>query len=138
MTETTRHLAHPDDAAQAAFLAQPVDLDGQAQAALADVDDRPKFDPVDTLTIAELSAGSRELKADVIAVVTSDDHPLKSDALAVVAWLHARRHDRTTKPDALLREFRAMTYTELVQHLNALGDVDGANDPESPTAPGPA
>lgn len=76
-------------------------------------------DPVAELTIAELDAGSRLLKADMMTAV-STDHPARSAALAVTAWLLARRTDRA----AQLNTYRAMTLSELTTQLGLDDDVD--------------
>lgn len=94
----------------------------------------PKFDPLDALTIAELDAGSRLLKASLVAAVAQQT-PDYERALAVVGYLHARRDDRTTKPDELLRRFTAMRFSELSEHLQALAPAED-DDGSDPTGPG--
>lgn len=81
-------------------------------------EDADTFDPLDALTIAELDAGSRLLKASVVAAVAEKSADYEK-ALAVVAYLHARRTDRTTPPPQLLAHYTAMRYSELSEALAA-------------------
>lgn len=91
-------------------------------------DDAQAFDPLDALTIAELDAGSRLLKASVVAAVAEKSADYEK-ALAVVAYLHARRTDRTTPPPQLLAHYTAMRYSELSEALAAFAP------PADPTTP---
>lgn len=110
----------------AAMLERAGDLEADAG------DEAEPFDPLDALTIGELDAGSRLLKASLVAAV-ADKTPDYEKALAVVAYLHARRTDRSTPPNELLRRYTAMRYSELTDALLAFAPVA---EPD-PTAPGP-
>jgi hypothetical protein len=77
-------------------------------------------DPSRELTIAELDAGCRLIKADMLTALTTDS-PNRVAALAVSAWLLARRTDRS----AQLNTYRGMTITQLRAEL---GDVDDPSD----------
>lgn len=82
-------------------------------------------DPLDRLTIAELDAGSRILKADMIVAITAKTME-RAAALAILAWLLAKRVD----PHAQLTTYRAMTINELVA---TLGITEApAPDPNAP------
>lgn len=104
-------------------------LRGQLDAGQDQGDDEPEgFDPLDALTIGELDAGSRLLKASVVAAVAEKSADYEK-ALAVVAYLHARRTDRTTPPAELLRRYTAMRYSELSEALAAFAPTA---DPTTP------
>lgn len=112
MTTTTDHAA--------------VTADQAALDALAELDDeRPAFDPLAALTIDELSAGSRQLKASLVAAVSQHSEDYER-ALAVTLWLHQRRAD----PAAQLGPLFRLTFVQLQQQLSALGEAEG------PTTPG--
>lgn len=75
--------------------------------------DRWGQDPAELLTIDELDRGSQTVQVDLlVAVNVAHAHPKRSAALAVVAWLLARRQD----PKVQLSPFRALT-------VNQLGDL---------------
>lgn len=95
------------------------------------------WDALDELTIAELDAGSRLLKTSLIRAVAENTADYER-GLAIVAYLHERRHDRTTKPDELLKRFTAMRYSQLAEHLASLKPLRPANGEPDPTDPGPA
>lgn len=80
-------------------------------------------DPVDELTIAELDNGSRLIKTDMLTAVSTDS-PARPAALAVTAWLLARRTERS----AQLNTYRAMTVPQLMDDLG-LGDDDDVDEP---------
>lgn len=80
-------------------------------------------DPLAQLTITEVDSGSRLLKADLVTAITRGTVD-RSKALAIVAFLHARRAD----PAAKLQPFVEMTYAELGDHLNELGGGDQDDD----------
>ncbi len=93
-------------------------------------------DPLDALTIAEIDAGSRLLRADLVGAITNGT-ALRWPALAVTAYLHARRTD----PAAQLATYRAMTAAELTAELGmSAGDDedeteltgDGTGEPLPP------
>jgi len=106
-------------------LADPVDDDpGPDQAA--------PFDPMAKLTLAELDSGSRLLRASIVAAISTQNEHYER-ALPIVVWLWARRSD----PTAALRSYTAMTWAELHEALAELSPKE-ADDPDSPTAPGPA
>lgn len=100
---------------------EPDQLDDEA-------DPAPPYDPLAALTINELDAGSRLLKASLMASVM-ERTALYEKALAVVVWLHARRADRSAQLTPIL----ALTFYELNARLGALGP-----DEASPTPPAPA
>lgn len=100
-------------------------------------DDAEDWDALDELTIAELDAGSRLLKTSLIRAVAENTADYER-GLAIVAYLHARRRDRTTKPDELLKRFTGMRYSELAQHLAGLKPPRTEDGEPDPTAPGPA
>lgn len=107
----------------------PENVDGEAPTA---------FDPLDALTIAELDAGSRLLKASIVKAVT-EGTPEYERAFAILAYLHERRVDRETKPDELLRRFTSMSFREAAEHLQTYGPGAAEDaDRENPTGPGPA
>lgn len=83
----------------------------------------PQHDPLDALTIAEIDAGSRLLRADLVGAVTQGTAQ-RWPALAVVAYLHARRGD----PSAQLTQFRAMTPPELLGELGMTTPAPVADD----------
>jgi hypothetical protein len=94
--------------------------------------DAPSFDPLAALTMAELDMGSRQLRASLVASITGRTADYER-ALAVTAWLHARRADTTAK----LAPYMRMTFTELSDALAAFApEVDG--EAAGPTPPGPA
>lgn len=80
-------------------------------------------DPIDELTIAELDAGSRLLKGDMMTAVSTDS-PNRAAAMAVTAWLLARRTDRAVQ----LNTYRAMTLSELLTQLGIGEDDDQVDD----------
>lgn len=84
-------------------------------------DERPKVDPLDVLTIAELDAGSRQLGASLVAQVSQRGDRYER-ALAVVLWLHRRRTDRSTNPDELLRQLTKLTFVQLSEQLQQLAE----------------
>lgn len=86
-----------------------------------DPDERPKVDPLDVLTIAELDAGSRQLGASLVAQVSQRGDRYER-ALAVVLWLHRRRTDRSTNPDELLRQLTKLTFVQLSEQLQELAE----------------
>lgn len=92
------------------------------------------WDAIDALTLAELDSGSRLLKTSIIRAVAEKTEDYER-GLAIVAYLHARRTDRETKPDELLRRFTGMRYSEVADHLASLAPDA---DPAGPTAPGHA
>lgn len=109
--------------------------DDQQLAALVTADDQGEdqgeaapFDPLDALTIAELDAGSRLLKASVVAAIAEKNEHYEK-ALAVVAYLHARRSDRTTAPAELLAGYTRLSYSELSEALASFAP------PPDPTTP---
>lgn len=65
-------------------------------------------DPLAKLTVAELDAGSRLIRGDILAAI-SEQTEKRWQSLAVVAYLLARRTD----PAADVATFRAMTANEL-------------------------
>lgn len=102
--------------------APPADQEVDAQGA-----DTPEREPVDllsVLTIDELNDGSRLLKASLIMAVTEQTQHYER-ALAVLAYLHARRAD----PGAKLAPFMALTFTQLGDRLGAFAESYGAADP---------
>jgi hypothetical protein len=89
-------------------------------------------DPMATLTVAELDAGSRLLKTDLVtAVAHSTQH--KWQALAITAWLLAKRSDPYVKLDT----FRAMHPKELSDALG-YGQPDDEPTDEPVDEPAPA
>lgn len=78
-------------------------------------------DPLDELTISEIDMGSRLLRADLVGAVT-EGTAQRWPALAIVAYLHARRRD----PAAELATYRAMTAKELTDELGLVNDPDDA------------
>ena len=67
-------------------------------------------DPVDTLTIPELRIGNAKLRADIVNAITRPTED-RWDALALVAWLHAKRLD----PAARLETFTRLTVEQIAQ-----------------------
>lgn len=97
----------------------------------------PNVDLLDLLTLAEIDAGSRELGTSLVAQLSTKGERWEQ-ALAVVAWLHKRRTDRSTDPKQLLRQLRELRWTELQAELQRLADSyapDGGDD--DPLARGP-
>lgn len=99
----------------------------------------PGADPMARLLIAELDDGSRRLGTDLVHAVTSPGHPRRWAALALVAWLLARRDDPGAKPDAYDR----LTPAELSAVLGLDGPAPVAHDTvdaelaADPTGPAP-
>ena len=98
----------------------------------------PPADPMAVLTISELDDGSRRLGTDLVHAVTTPGHSRRWAALALVAWLRARRDDPGVKPDA----FDRLTPNELQTVLGLDGPGPAAHDSvdaelaADPTAPG--
>jgi hypothetical protein len=67
-------------------------------------------DPVDTLTIPELRVGNAKLRADIVHAITRPTED-RWDALALVAWLHAKRVD----PRARLETFTKLTVEQIAK-----------------------
>lgn len=86
--------------------------------------EQDEYDPVAALTINELNDGNRQLKASVMAAVTSRNEHYEK-ALAIVAWLHHRRSD----PGAGLGRFLELPFSDLMDELLALKP---AADPTTP------
>jgi hypothetical protein len=86
------------------------------------------YDPLAALTIGEIDAGSRVLKASLVHAITEQSVDY-SKALAVLLWLHRRRADRA----AQLAPCLDLTYEQIGVELGALGDP--TSGPEDPTAP---
>lgn len=86
------------------------------------------YDPLAALTVAELNDGSRQLKASLVAAVTSQNEHYEK-ALAVVLWLHTRRTD----PGAGLGQFLELPFTDLTDRLVAL-----TGEETRPTTPKPS
>lgn len=96
------------------------------------------WDALDALTLAELDAGSRLLKASLVKAMSETTVDYER-ATVILAYLHARRTDRETKPAELLRRFEQMRYSEVTEYLFSLAPKgEGADDPAGPTEPGPA
>lgn len=76
-------------------------------------------DPLERLTVAELDAGSRLLKTDLVTAI-AEDRAEKWAGLAITAWLLARRDD----PSALLSPYRAMGANELYTALGVAAEPD--------------
>lgn len=91
-------------------------------------------DPIDDLTVAELDEANRRLKADALTAITEGTVD-RWQAMAIVAWLIARRDD----PKAQLETFRAMRPAELADQLG-MGDDDkeAADDPAANPTDSPA
>jgi hypothetical protein len=110
-------------------------LDGQPVDQVDDDPDSPAppapFDPLAELTLAELDAGSRLLKASIVSAITERNEHYER-ALPLVVWLWERR----SNPKVKLAELQRLTWAQLHDHLAELAP-EGA-DPEGPTAPGPA
>lgn len=93
---------------------------------------RAPFDPLAALTLAELDSGSRLLKASLVAAITERNEHYER-ALPIVVWLWSRKVGREVK----LGELQRMTWQQLHDQLAELSP-DEVDDPEGPTAPGPA
>jgi hypothetical protein len=89
------------------------DLDDQVEE--PEADDRP--DLLSLLTIDELNAGSRVLKASLVAAVTEKTQDYER-GLAVTLYLHERRRD----PKAKLAPLFALSFTEISERLTELAD----------------
>lgn len=91
---------------------------------------RAQRDPLDQLLLAELDEGSRLLKTDMVSAI-SEGTVDRWQALAIAAWLLARRKD----PKVKLNEFRQLRPTEVYERLD-IGDDDQVDDEEAadPTA----
>jgi hypothetical protein len=112
----------------------PVDDDQAAEPA------QPKRrDLLDSLTIAEIDAGSRELGTSLVRQVMTHGERYEA-ALAVVLWLHRRRADRSTEPKKLLADLRKLSFRELTDQADELSQQLAADDQEAadPLAPAPA
>lgn len=80
-------------------------------------------DPLERLTIAELDAGSRYLKTDLVTAI-AEDRAEKWGGLALVAWILAKRDD----PTAQLAPYREMSANDLYRALGVVeDDPDGAD-----------
>lgn len=76
-------------------------------------------DPLDTLTIRELRVANGKLRADVAHAITEPTED-RWDAMALVAWMHAKRQDPTAKLDPWL----ALTAAQLMKALEGPAPVD--------------
>lgn len=84
-----------------------------------------QHDPLDALTVAEIDAGSRLLRADLVGAITQGTAQ-RWPALAIMAYLHARRTDH----GAQLATYRAMTAAELSAELEGLGGGSAGEEVE--------
>lgn len=80
---------------------------------------------IDDLTLEEVSTGNRLIKADMSKAITEGTVE-RPDAIAVLAWLFARREN----PEAKLAPFRQMTGREVIALLG-WDDDDQDNDEEA-------
>lgn len=120
----------------------PAVVDATGHGLLDDVEtpeQQAAWDALDALTLAELDAGSRLLKASLVKAMSETTVDYER-AVVVLAYLHARRADRETKPAELLRRFEQMRYSEVTAYLLDLAPkLDEGGDPDAdPTGPGPA
>lgn len=91
------------------------------------------------LTVREIQAGRKALDGVNPLLAMSTGAPEVFEAMAVVAWLIARR----AEPAAPLDRYLDMTVDELDALLESLAPDETADDPdepieENPTAPAPA
>lgn len=84
---------------------------------------------IDDLTLEEVSTGNRLIKADMSKAITEGTVE-RPDAVAVLAWLFARREN----PEAKLAPFRQMTGREVIALLG-WDDDDQADDDEEAADP---
>lgn len=75
-------------------------------------------DPLEVLTLAELDAGSRLLHADIVHHITAPGAERRWEALAIGAYLVARRDDPTVQ----LTTFRKMTADEIGDYYRTADD----------------
>lgn len=112
-------------------------LQAQLDAQLDQGDDQPAdpWDPMDELTLAELDAGSRLLKASITRAITEQtvDH---EKALAVVGYLVERKRLAGTGKATSLSTWLELTYRQLHNRLETLRPDPW--DEAGPTAPRPA
>lgn len=83
-------------------------------------------DPIMDLTMAELDAGSRLIRCDLMAA-SQQGHYLRPAAMAVTAYILAKRDD----PKVKLSKFRAMTLTQLAEALGYEDDDQPAEEDET-------